>query len=203
MSEKITAPVEGTPPVVEPITVPETTDAPTIEELQAQLTKSEASLAKATKQSAKANAESKARRLKLAAFEEADAMRRAAELSEVEKLQEALKAAQSQASEAQAQVVTMQKQRAFFAAADKTKLKWASEKAKQDAVALLDLSEYDADDMEKAATALAEDRPYLFKAPKGTPDIDARKRGTETPASKQKADAEAQIAQAAHDFGIE
>jgi len=202
VSETIT-PVEGTLPVIDAITVPETPDAPTIEDLQAQLTKSQASLAKATKQSAKANAESKARRLKLAAYEEADATRAAANLSEVDKLQEALKAAQSQASEAQAQVVTMQKQRAFFAAADAGKLKWASEKAKLDAVALLDLSEYDADSMEDAATALAKDRPYLFKKPTGTPDIDARKRGTETPASKKKADWEAEKAQASHDFGIE
>ena len=149
----------------------------------------------------KANAEAAERRKQLKAYETAEQERKEAEMSEQEKLKAKLAEVEARAKAAEAQMSTMRKQTALYAAVEAKGLSWASEQARRDAVALLDLSELDDDGMEDAIKALQTDRPYLFKATT-THDIDGKKRGKETPEQKQKADSEEAIKRAAHKFGV-
>jgi len=149
----------------------------------------------------KANAEAAERRKQLKAYEQAEQERKEAEMSEQEKLKAKLAEVEARAKAAEAQMSTMRKQTALYAAVEAKGLSWASEQARRDAVALLDLSELDDDGMEDAIKALQTDRPYLFKATT-THDIDGKKRGKETPEQKQKADSEEAIKRAAHKFGV-
>ena len=149
----------------------------------------------------KANAEAAERRKQLKAYETAEQERKEAEMSEQEKLKAKLAEVEARAKAAEAQMDTMRKQTALYAAVEAKGLSWASEQARRDAVALLDLSELDDDGMEDAIKALQTDRPYLFKATT-THDIDGKKRGKETPEQKQKADSEEAIKRAAHKFGV-
>lgn len=149
----------------------------------------------------KANAEAADRRKQLKAYEQAEQERKQAEMSEQEKLKAKLAEVETRAKAAEAQIDTMKKQQALYAAVEALGLTWASEQARRDAVALLDLSELDDDDIAEAIKDLQKDRPYLFKA-SSTPDIDSKKKGKETPEQKSKADEEAAIKKAAHKFGV-
>ncbi len=156
----------GTPA---PDTTPTT---PTVDDIQAELEDTRKALKKANK-------EAMERRKAIDQFEKEKQERLEAEMSEKDKLEARVSEMETRAKEAEARLDLLQKQRAFMAAAEGAKLSWASEQARQDAVALVDLAELDDNEMEGAVKDLKEKRPYLFAQAK-MPDIDSKKRGKGT-----------------------
>jgi hypothetical protein len=145
----------------------------------------------------KANRESAERRKKLDAFEKAEEERRQAEMSNTEKLEAKVAAMEARAKEAEALNDLRDKQDAFFAAAEAAKLVWASELARKDAVALLNLGDLDDEEIAGAVKELKESRPYLF-AQATMHDIDATKRGKGTKEDTE----EERVQRAARQFGV-
>ena len=144
---------------------------PTIEELQAELTSTAAALRKA-------NAEAAQRRKALTAFEEAEAKRKEAELSEVEKAQKATQEWENKYSALSAEMKAAQMRSAFYEEIDAQKLTFPNSQAKKDAFALSDLSgvvmgDTGPEGMADAVKALTKSHPHLFAAPQSAANINA------------------------------
>lgn len=127
----------------------------------------------------KANAEAAERRKKLDAYEKAEADRKAADLSEVERAKKALADAQEAAKKMQAELSESRIKAAIEMEAVKMGFYDAA-----DARALVDMSAVEIDEAGKvkgaadALKALAKARPYLLKpAQTAQSDTDASKRG--------------------------
>jgi hypothetical protein len=163
---------------------------PTVNDIQAERDDTRKALKKANREAAE-------RRKAIEQFEKEKKERLEAELSDKEKLEARVTEMEARAKEAETRLELLQKQRAFMAAAEGAKLNWASEQARQDAVALIDLAELDDDGMVDAVTELKEKRPYLF-AQATMPDIDSKKRGKGT----DKEEREEAIKKAASTYGI-
>lgn len=149
----------------------ESTEEPDGEDVQAELKRTRAALKAA-------NAEAAKRRKELKRFEEDEQKRKDAELSESERLQKELAAAQAAQADAEARVNDVLLRSEVERAAVK-----AGFVDPEVAYQLADLSEVEIDEedgsvsgADKAVKALAKEKPYLLRQP-DKPDIDAGTRG--------------------------
>ena len=148
----------------------------------------------------RANREAAERRKQLEAYEKAEAERKQAEMSELEKANARTAEMEARAKKAEAQISLIQKESAFYAAAEEADLTWANEQARRDAVLLLDLSSLEDDEIADEVKKLKTDRPYLFKQAT-MPDTDGTKRGSKKPLKEGEMDEE-RIAKAAQKYGV-
>jgi len=148
---------------------------PTREALQAELENARAALKRV-------NAESAKRRKQLEAHETAEAKRKEAELSEVEKAQAAAQGWESKFDTLTAELDTARMRAAFYDEVDVQKLTFPNAQAKKDAFALSDLSGVAMDEdemtgMKEAVKALTKSHPHLFAAPQTAANINAADTG--------------------------
>ena len=163
-------PAPGAMPTTEPTGgSPVGTPAPETADVQAELERVRAALKSANKEAAD-------RRKKLDAFEKADEERKLAAMTELEKVQAALKA-----SEDAREAIGRDARKALISHAVHLEAVTANFHKPEDAMAFLDVAGFDVDDEGKvegvadALKALAKERPYLVK-PATTADPDSRKR---------------------------
>jgi len=148
---------------------------PTIEALQVQLAEAHAAVKRV-------NAESAGRRKQLATYEAAEAKRKEAELSEVEKAQATAKDWESKFELLTSELNVAQMRAAFYDEADEQKLIFANPQAKRDAFTLGDLSDVTMDEdgmtgMPEAIKALVKSHPHLFGTAQAPKDINAIETG--------------------------
>ena len=131
---------------------------------------------------------------KLQAFEDAEAERAKAEMGELERAQSELAGLQEQYAETTATLNEYRLERAFGRVAAQEELAFANHQAREDAFALLDLSEVtingegavDEKAMKKAVGDLKKSRPYLFVAEDDSGGLGTPPRGrTRLPAPKK------------------
>ena len=170
---------------------------PTIEELQAELVGTAAALRKA-------NAEAAQRRKALTAFEEAEAKRKEAELSEIEKAQKATQEWEEKHNALVAELTATRTRSAFYEEIDAQKLTFPNAQAKKDAFALSDLSgvvmgDTGPEGMADAVKALTKSHPHLFAAPQPAANINALNAGGSTGAEPT----DAQVAEFCARMGLD
>ena len=148
---------------------------PTLEALQAELANAQRALKRV-------NAESVQRRKQLEAHEAAEAKRKEAELSEVERAQAAAKDWENKHALLTAELDAARMRQAFYDEADVQKLSFVNAQAKRDAFALSDLSSVVMDEdemtgMPEAVKVLVKSHPHLFGTVQAAADINARTTG--------------------------
>jgi hypothetical protein len=124
-----------------------------------------------------ANKESAARRKQLEAFEKADADRKLAELSDIEKANTLLSEEQKKRQEAEAKLTTLHLEKEFDKAARTLQFEYANEQAAKDAFSYLTAKGVTTETMEDALKELSQERPYLMKTKVEKPEIDSKEKG--------------------------
>ena len=153
-----------------------TTTAPTVEELMAERERMSVALKAANREAAD-------RRKKLDAYEQAEAKRKAAEMTDLEKAQAERAEFETRYQKLATEFDGLRLRQSFFDEVAKQGVQFASDQARADAYNLADLTaaldggEVQSKAVGDALKALKRDRPYLFGQPAAPPDIGATARG--------------------------
>lgn len=122
-------------------------------------------------------------------FETAEQERQRAELSELEQAKQDLDAAKARATELEESLLAARLAQAFYQEAERLEIVWANPQAREDALAVADLSgvvddgQIDGKALKKVISGLKEERPYLLAQAGGRgPGTPPRERSKQTPA---------------------